>query len=227
MLALFGLILLAAQSVPPEVDAGRAIEPSPTAVSWEFDFRYIEPRRIEVNVAGRTEVYWYLVYTVTNRGGATQRFHPTFQLVTEDLKVIDTDMGISALVFDAIRERHKKTHPYLVHPTKAIGELRVGDDYAIESAAIWRASDLTANAFTIFVAGLSGEARIVENPAYDPSRPESKQESGPNGGAPAAGDNARFFTIRKTLALHYLLPGSMNARQSAEPKLLKARWIMR
>ena len=52
---------------------------------------------------------------------ASQRFYPMFQIVTEDLKVFDTDIGISPLVFETIREQHKVTHKYLVHPTQAIG----------------------------------------------------------------------------------------------------------
>lgn len=212
-----------------EPSVGIGPEPSPTPISWELDFRYVPPRRIEVQLSGsdRPEVYWYMLYTVTNTSKTTQRFYPSFELVTEDLRVIGTDIGISPLVFDAIRERHKVTHRYLVHPTEAIGELRAGDDYARESVAIWRASDLSVTEFKVYVAGLSGEARVLKNPAYDPDRPETSEITGDDGRQREVTTNPRYFTLRKTLQLSYTLPASEQARQQIEPRLDDARWIMR
>lgn len=142
---------------------GDGPEPSATTVSWEIELQFIDPRRIEVILPGGSEpeVFWYMVYTAVNTSDRTQRFFPTFQLVTEELRLLDTDVGVPALVFDAIAERHRLTHPRLVHPTRAIGELRSGNDYAIESVAIWRQGDVRVNNFTVFVAGLSGEVRFV------------------------------------------------------------------
>jgi len=228
IVVLFGVQALpAAQQKSPAVGIGP--EPASTPVSWEFDFKYLEPRRIEVKLAGsdQPEVFWYMVYTVTNTGRTTQHFYPTFTLVTEELRVIETDMGISPLVFQAIRERHKVTHPYLVHPTKAIGELRSGDDYACESVAIWRATDVNVTNFTIYVAGLSGEARVLRNPAYDPDKPETRKIADENGREQEVTINPKYFTLRKTLQLQYLLPASDKARRQIEPRLQDAGWIMR
>ena len=204
-------------------------EPSPTPIAWEFDIKYIPPRRIEVRSpeTGGTEVYWYMLYTVTNKSRATQQFYPIFDLLTDDLRIIHTDLGISPLVFDAIKERHKLTHPYLVHPTKAIGELRAGDDYARESVAIWRADDLKVSTFTIYVAGLSGEARVLRNPTYDPARPEKQKVVGPDGREREEIVNPKYFTLQKTLQLNYTLAASPKAREDIEPRLDEARWIMR
>lgn len=239
MFAPLVLLLLSAQQ--PDIDVGKGPEPSPNAISWELDFKFLDPRRIEVQVPGRAapEVYWYLVYTVTNKTDRTQRFFPTFQLVTEDLVVLDTDMGINKVVFEAIRERNLKTHPDLVTPTQAIGELRSGEDYARESVAIWRATDVTVNNFTIYVAGLSGETRTVRNPAWSKpagkpagasegdAKPGSKDGAGP-GDNPAAGRNEpRNFTLRKTLEIRYSTPGSPEARSVAEVERRSVRWVMR
>jgi len=228
------LMLLAAGPDEPgakdgQAPVGEGPEPAPVPISWELEFRYVPPRRIEVQLAGdqQPEVYWYLLYTVANTSGTTQYFYPTFELVTGELRLIETDMGINPLVFDAIRERHKRTHPYLVHPTKAIGELRAGADYARESVAIWRASDLSTTEFTIYVAGLSGEARVLRNPAYDPGRPETVTTIGPDGRERIETVNPKYFTLRKTLQLHYTLPASEQARGQVEPRLDAARWIMR
>lgn len=208
------IALLALQ--PASAPVGKGPQPSPTPVSWELDLRFLDPQRIEVQVPGAStpEVYWYMVYTVTNHTGRTQRFFPTFQLVTDDLHVVDTDMGIHALVFEAIRERHRRTNPDLVHPTKAIDDLLTGDDNARESVAIWRGVDSDAHSIAIYVAGLSGEARVAPNPTFDSARPE-----GP--------ENPKQFTLRKTLEIRYNLRGDAAARALVEPERTGVRWIMR
>lgn len=218
---------LPTQEREPAVGIGP--EPSPTPVSWELEFKFLDPRRIEIQLPGRQqpEAFWYMVYTVRNTSGRTQRFFPLAQLVTEDLHVIDTDMGINPLVFQAIRERHKVTHPYLVHPTEAIGDLRAGEDYARESVFIWRPLKVNINNFTIYVAGLSGEAQYVRNPAYDPDRPETVKIAGPDGREREVTVNPKYFTLRKTLEIRYALPGSPSTREQAQPERERLRWIIR
>jgi hypothetical protein len=222
VMALLTLLLLGQDARPPQ-DLGTPPEPSRTPVSWEVEFRYIEPRRIEAG----GQVYWYLVYTAVNTSSVTQRFFPTFQLVTEDLKVIDTDMGIPRGVFDAIAAQHKATHPHLLHPVEAIGDLPAGEDNGRESVAIWRATDVDVNAFSIFVAGLSGETRVIRNPAHDRGKPESMKVKGDDGRERDVIVNPRFFTLRKTLELQYALPGSADARRYSGLELRRARWVMR
>ena len=224
---LFAAPVLTAQDKPEPVGIGP--EPSPTPIAWEFDFKYVQPRRIEVRSpeTGRTEVYWYMLYTVTNKSRTTRPFYPIFDLVTDDLRIIHTDLGISPLVFDAIKERHKVTHKYLVHPTKALGDLSAGDDYARESVAIWRADDLNVSEFKIYVSGLSGEARVMKNPTYDPAQPESQTIVGDDGREREESVNPKYFTLQKTLCLSYSLPASAKARGEIEPRLEQAAWIMR
>lgn len=223
IIATFFLALFAPQ-VEPKVGSGP--EPAATPISWEFKFQFLDPRRIEVQLPGtdEPEVYWYMVYTVTNGGPRSQLFFPTFQVVTEDLRVYDSDTGITPLVFAAIRERHRQTHPDLVHPTEAIGDLLTGDDNARESVAIWRQIDLSNNRFTVYVAGLSGEAQFIRNPAYDPSQPET---TGVGAGGKEVVRNPKFFTLRKTLEIRYNLPGSASARPLAVPERSEMGWIMR
>ena len=213
----------------PGRDVGTGPEPSAVPISWELEFKFLDPQRIEVQLPGaeRPEVYWYLVYTVANTSPRSQRFFPLFQIVTEDLRVHDTDMGIDPLVFDAIRERNRITHPYLVDPTKAIGALLSGDDYARESVAIWRQIDLTINNFRVYIAGLSGEMRFVPNPGYDPQKPETRKVTGPDGKTTEVVVNPKNFTLRKTLEIRYTLPGSPEARPAAMPERKQVRWIMR
>lgn len=213
-------VYVALLAMPASVDAGEGPQPSTSPPAWEFEFTFLDPRRIEVSRQGvaTPDVYWYMVYTVRNPGRRAERFFPIFQIVTEDLRVIDTDMAIGLEVFDAIAERHKTLHKYLVPPTKAIGALLSGDDNARESVAIWRDVDLTENDFSIFVAGLSGETQIVQ-------MPPDKKEAAVIGqsGQP----KPKVFTLRKTLEIQYTLPGSPEARRAAAPERGTVRWVMR
>ncbi len=225
------LLVLVAAPQDRREDLAAGLQPSPTPVSWELEFKFLDPRRIEVQLPGsdKPETYWYMVYTVTNTGQRAQRFFPIFQFVTDDLKIYNMDVGISPLVFDAIKERHKLTHKYLVHPTKAVGTLLTGDDNARESVAVWRDVDMppSVNGFRIYVAGLSGESRLVPNPKYDPKQPETrlvKDESGKDREEPV---NPKAFTLRKTLELRYNLPGSPDARATVDAERGEMRWIMR
>lgn len=248
MLSICSAILLIplCQTAP---SLGKGIEPSPVPTSWELTLKFLDPKRIEVQLPGESEprVYWYMVYTVVNRGERTQRFFPTFQIVTEDLRVVDTDIGIHPNVFNAIRERHKPTHKYLISPTEAIDNLKVGEDNAVESVAIWRDFDLTLNSFRVYVAGLSGEVKYIPRPhaagAQKPGAPDAADRAAevPAGDAKAAeaksspasagGDDkkadAKFIVLRKTLEISYSLPGSPRARPFVEAQRGDVRWIMR
>ncbi len=223
------LLLLAGMPQERKDEVAIGPQPSPSPISWELEFKFLDPHRIEVQLPGsnRPETYWYMVYTVTNPGPRAHRFFPIFQFVTDDLKVHTTEIGISALVFDAIKERHKLTHKYLVHPTKAIGALLTGDDNARESVAVWRDIDPNVNSFTIYVAGLSGETRLVANRQYDPTRPETITEKGPDGQSRDVAVNPKNFTLRKTLKIQYNLPGSPKARPGVDPERGETTWVMR
>lgn len=221
-------LLLVFQVPAREAEPGTGPAPAPVPIAWEFEFKALDPRRIEVALPGQPapEEFWYVVYTVVNTSETTQRFFPTFQIVTEDLNVIDTDLGISPLVFEAIRQRHRLTHKFLVSPTEAIGDLKSGEDHARESVAIWRNVDLKGNRFSIFVAGLSGETRLVPNPSHDPTLPETRIVR-KDGFEQEVTVNPRMFTLRKTREIAYQLPGSRQPGTPSEPRRAYERWIMR
>ncbi len=223
--------LLLTLTLPQQVEepVGAGPEPAANPISWEFELRFTDPKRLEVLLPGHTEptVYWYILYTVSNPGERTQLFVPTFQIVTDDLRVIDTDMAINPLAFNTIKELHRQTHPYLVSPTQAIGDLLSGDDNARESVAIWRDVDLSANNFVVYVSGLSGETRFMKNPRYNPKAPETATVTGSDGKTREIVVNPRNFTLRKTLEIRYTLPGSPDLRGYGQPQRQSVRWIMR
>ena len=66
----------------------------------------------------------------------------------------------------------------------------------------------------MYVAGLSGEIERLGNPVFNPDKPESAQ-------------NRRFYTLRKTLAIAYDLPGDPGTRGAAEPIRRGWDWVMR
>lgn len=208
---------------------GTGPQPAPRAISWELEFRFLDPRRITVQLPGTDapETFWYMVYTAVNPSPRSQHFFPQFQIVTEDLRVYDSDVGIHPLVFDAIRERHRITHPYLVPPSRAIGALLSGDDNARESTAIWRQADLDVNSFGVYVSGLSGETRFVSNPNYTVDAAGTVTVIGPDGRPREIDLNPRYFILRKTLEIRYTLPGSPQSRPGAAPQRDEVRWIMR
>ncbi|MCP4593788.1 MAG: hypothetical protein GY842_23900 [bacterium] len=193
-----------------------APEPSMAPKSWELEFRFHDPARIAVTLPGDTRptTFWYMIYTVTNRTDREVDFYPQFDLVTDGLRVFRSGDEVSPSVFDAIRRRHHKQHPFLFEPLKASGKLLRGTDNSRTSVAIFRQFDAEASHFTIYAAGLSGEVTRVANPAFDGQKPRT------NGNTP-------FFTLRKTLAIEYDIPGDLVSRKRAAPIRAGRRWVMR
>lgn len=193
-----------------------APEPSVVPKSWALEFEFFDPQRISVVLPGETAptTFWYVLYTVTNPGDREVLFYPQFDLVTDTLEVVRGGDNVSPSVFDAIRARHHKLHPFLVAPLKVSGKLLRGADNARTSVAIFRGIDPGASHFTLYVAGLSGEVARVRNPRFDPARPATEQ-------------NPQFFTLRKTLAIEYDLPGDVASRKEARPIRGRRSWVMR
>lgn len=186
-------------------------KPSPYPISWELNFDHSKPKRIVVDVPGESapKAYWYMTYTVTNKTDKEQTFLPIFQLVTKEGKVIRSDNNIPEKVFDAIKDREhiKYLEPY----TKVAGELRIGDDQAKDSVAIWEEPEAKMGTFQIYVGGLSGESVFLKND-------KGEQEKDADG---------KPIILRKTLQLTYQIPGD-EIRPGEDPVIEKSHdWVMR
>ncbi len=207
-------VLLLLGSVASACFAAPVPKADPTR--WELDFKFHDPQRIELTLPGERQpiTFWYMLYTVTNNSGQEVEYYPSFDLVTDTLKVTEGGAHISPRVQDAVRERHIKEYPFFVEPTKVSGKLLQGEDNARTSCVIFRDFDREASEFTIFVAGLSGEMSRAPNLTYDPARPETE-------------DNPKFFPLRKTLGITYRLPGDAQTRHRATPIRVKREWVMR
>lgn len=232
------MVALAAMFASAPVLRADELKPNPTPVSWELQVKTTTPMRI--NVSGKT--YWYMLYTVVNNNGEDVPFHPDIVRANE----IDTEMpvdlaakspqaassltvdpaivGPSTSLFDAIKNRHAKTHPLLVTPVNAIGTLKQGADNAVTSVAIFPDLDPRVSQFTIYFGGMSGERITRPNPLYDPKAAAAAKARGAKPDDPAL---QRVFVIQKTLAMPYTLPGDVNTRRAATPVLGRMEWVMR
>lgn len=207
-------IAIAAPAAGPVLHA--ATQPSIAPLTWQLNFRYQDPQRVSVMLPGQKTpaVYWCMLYTVDNPSDEDVEFLPSFELVTDTLQVVPSEVRVSPEAFRAIQRR--SGDPLLVTPDRAVGPLLRGEDRARHSVAIWRNIDPKAREFKVYVSGLSGEMSRVKNPTFNAEKPE-----GP--------DNRRFFTLRRTLEITYKLPGGDSARASAVPERQTGdpKWIMR
>jgi len=212
------LLSLSVLSSVGGMPAWAAPEPAISPRSWELDFEFFDPQRIQVQIPGAQvpKTFWYVIYTVTNNTGRDIYVLPTFEIVTGKYKVYRSDLAAPPAVYEAIKRRHAKTHPFLVEPIDSLGRLLQGEDNARSSVAIWSAFDAKEdlNTFALFVGGLSGEIVKVGNPGFDPAAPKSEK-------------NPRFFILRKTLMVEYTLPGNLDTQQRADPVRGERSWVMR
>lgn len=193
-----------------------APEAEPSSTAWQLDFTFADPQRLTVQLPGATEpsVYWYVLFTVTNRTGRDVEFYPSFRLVTDTLTVVDGGSDVSPTVYEQIGERHKSEYPFLAPPWKVTGPLLQGEENSRSSVAVFSKIDTEASSFTLYVGGLSGDIRRTVNPAFDASKPESTS-------------NTRFFVLRRTLAIEYALPGDEQSVLTVAPVRRNRFWTMR
>ena len=137
-------------------------EPHPFPTSWELKFRHTAPKRIVVQLPGQKfpAAYWYITYTVINRGEKEVDFQPEFKLVTEDGQIHAGNRAIPNDVFEEIKK--KEGNKLLMSPRRVAGVINPGDEQARDSVAIWPEPQRKMGQFSIFVAGLSGETLMMK-----------------------------------------------------------------
>ena len=203
-----GLALVAGYHAAPAIAYP---QPSISPVSWELRFDHAMPKRIVVEIPGQpsAKAYWYMTYTVTNNSDHDVSFLPTFEWVTKDGKVVQSDQNIPPVVFDKIKAvtGNKLLENYVMIE----GTLRQGEDQAKDGVAIWEEPEPRLGDFTIFVTGLSGES----TPLTDDK------------GKPMADANGKPILLFKTLELDYKLAG--DEVYPGNDLLVKQgeKWVMR
>lgn len=191
--------------------AGDYPKPSLYPISWELSFTHSQPQRIVVKAPGEStaSAYWYITYTVTNNTNQEQLFLPLFELLGDDGSVARSDSDIPPAVFDAIKAREKNE---LLQPPLSVGpELRIGEDQAIDSVAIWREPKLRMGQFTLFATGLNGEWVYLKD---DQGKPLKTPDGQP-------------IILRKTLMLTYQVRGDETFGGPDAVTEKSQRWVMR
>ena len=175
---------------------------------YTFDFRFdtIEPL-VVTNPEGEKEVYWYLVYTITNTSDEEHNFVPAFTLYSDTASV--RRAGLHPDVFDAVKNRRKIR--FLENAVKMTGKVLPGEDNARTGVAIFAPLDRETDHFRIFVEGLSGEYVERPNPAATAETPEDE----------------RVIRLRKTLVLEYKFPGDEWWLNVDQPVFVSKTWTWR
>ncbi|MFO8014806.1 MAG: hypothetical protein R6X20_16040 [Phycisphaerae bacterium] len=175
---------------------------------WTFDFQFEHPHPIVVQTpGGEREVYWYLVYTVTNRSNEARNFVPAFTLYTDQATV--RRAGMFPRVYEAIKANRKIR--FLGHTSKLHTKIMPGEGNARTGVAIFAPLDRETDRFTIFCEGLSG--RYIE-------RPNLKA-------AADAPEDEKVVRLRKAIALSYKLPGDKWWLNLDQPTFLSKEWTWR
>jgi len=175
---------------------------------YTFDFRFdnLEPL-VVANPEGEKEVYWYLVYTITNTSDEERHFVPVFTLYSDTASV--RRAGLHPNIFEAVQKRRKIR--FLENAVKMTGKVLLGEDNARTGVAIFAPLDRQTDHFNILVEGLSGEYIERPNPAATDETPEDE----------------RVIRLRKTLVLEYKFPGDEWWLNVDQPVFLSKTWTWR
>ena len=193
--------------------------PAPYPISWQLDFKHGLPTRIAVDVPGSPtpQAYWYMTYTVTNTGDREQRFYPEIDLVTDDGKVHHADQNIPQRVYDQIKgaERNARLESFLT----INGPVRLGPAEARDAVAIWPETNLRMDHFSIYIAGLSGEAVTLKKGADGKFVKATSDDE--------LGNPKGLVTLRKTLQLNFFVRGDEVFPGEDQVNVDGEEWVMR
>ena len=167
---------------------------------WQLNFSAGSLRMHVDDLTG--QAYWYFTYEVVNRTGQDRFWAPRMTLFTDTGKIVQSGQDVPSRVErDLIRLIN---NPYMVSQNQAIGQIRQGQENAIDSIAIWPVDSVEVTELTIFIAGVSSETSEIQHPITGQSIIEQR-------------------TIRRD----YIVPGDAGARGSRPVELVNQEWIMR
>jgi hypothetical protein len=145
---------------------------------WVLEFAYLPVRVTEVEVKGQRRRIYYLYYRVVNRTGQPRRFVPQFTLITDDGQRLE-DVPLPVAV-KRIQAHEDPTKP-LLGSASIVGEIppstREGIDEAVYGVALWDGVDHRADAFQVFVRGLSDGYQVVQPPQGQGGEPFTRYKA--------------------------------------------------
>jgi hypothetical protein len=182
-----------------------AAAPSPDPVSrrWQLDIKP-GPLRLKIlNVDGvGMRAFFYFTYFVQNNTGKDLLFAPSFELATEDGKLVRSGRGVPSAVTKTLLTQLR--NPFLLDQIGAVGLLLQGEENAREGLIVWQADNLEVDEVTIFASGFSGETTTYNRP-----------------------DTGEPVLLRKTLMLRHATPGDIAVLGDRPLSRVQQRWIMR
>jgi hypothetical protein len=198
-------------------------KPSPYLISWQLKFDHRLPQRIVVTTPGEltATAYWYIRYAVMNPSQDQQNFLPVFEMLSDDGRVVRSDQAIPENVIKEIRMREKNRD--LLSVDQMAGPLRIGIDQAKEGIAVWKEPQVRMGHFTIFAAGLSGEATILKD---DKGEDVIRKDADGNPMKDPAGKPLPVV-LWKTWMMEYRMLGDESYPGNDPLELLHEEWIMR
>ena len=207
-----GLLISAAAITAP---AAAAPEPSIVPSRWQLDFRPGDLRLITLDVEVPVEYadgtvgtdtqprsYLYFTYEVVNNTGENLLFAPSFELATEENRVLRSGRNVPSEVLSTLLDRLE--NPFLEDEISVIRTLEQGVEFAREGLVVWPAETLKADDLKIFAKGFSGETKTITRP-----------------------DTGENVTLYKVMMLRYETPGDVAAAGNRPLELAETRWILR
>jgi hypothetical protein len=143
---------------------------------WILGFSFKPMRMITIESGGKRREIRYLYYKVVNRTGRPVMFAPQFTLVTDTGKRYEDSVLPQAVKL--IQAREDQTVPLLgavnvmgvIPPSK-----KEGVDDAVYGVAVWDHVDPRADAYHVYVRGLSDGFQVVTPP--DGAKPQAKYKT--------------------------------------------------
>ena len=155
---------------------------------WVLDFTFKPIRIVEVEADGKRVQAYYMWYRVINRTGKPRFFVPEFKLVTDGGKV-HPDVPLP-LAVAKVNTREGGEYPLLGLPMiqgYIPPSTRPNLDDAVYGVAFWIVDkDLArADAFKVYVRGLSDSLQVIQPPGGGPPRRPATRPSGSTSSASA------------------------------------------
>ena len=109
--------------------------------------------------------FWYIILSVTNETSLEEaEFYPLCRLITDTFQVIPADKQVPISVFNAVKQKHQGSYPFLESLDFKDHRVFRGEDNTRDFAIIWPDFDPKARQISLFVGGLSNETAVVEHP---------------------------------------------------------------
>jgi hypothetical protein len=185
---------------------------------WTLDITYDAPQPILVpGLKGEKDVYWYVIYTITNNTKADREYVPSFTLFT-DTGVV-SKAGVYPTAFDLIKAERSTKYKFLENVAQmtavAANKVKMGADNARTGVAIFPPLDRATQKFTLFIGGLSGE--YIERPDRSTKKVEPTHLQ----------EGEKLTRLFKTLVLDYNFPGDKWWRNLDTPIFVSKKWTWR